>query len=521
MSKLLIPYFLFYTFIIFSIFSESKLVFQENTQKIPSTIRLTLNGNNLGDIEKIAIEKLLKEQDIILEPINVTEEIDILGKLDLYLNNTTIKITNSTDAEISLSFAEKENINFILNILHGIITFDYYFYTGLISGEGNATIYVKNLSLSLNNKIIQVPNEYEPEKKGPGLEIEGIVFNDLDMDLYFSKNGTLEKFLKYFNKNLKNIILKIAEYEVNRNDILQKINSLLFDLFKSIKLNIPIENLLQVEDNVNISFSMNEEPMIKNNVLEISFEAELKGQHYNYENYTITKIPHLVNNSELLSEKTINGAIGQFIINNVLDVLFFFGKLNFVITNDTLSLPEINVGTISAIIPEITKGYAASQKVKIYANALDNPVLKINENNKLNLKIIVNLKFFIYNETQYFDEDIGTIPIDADSQIDIEADFFFNDTNIQLTLTSVSMITFEVKNSLVGEINTERVKTNFKTFMSFMIGNINKSINNAIQNLPKPFNILDINLNELVIQSYEDYLKFDLSPIIASLNNII
>ena len=83
------------------------------------------------------------------------------------------------------------------------------------------------------------------------------------------------------------------------------------------------------------------------------------------------------------------------------------------------------------------------------------------------------------------------------------------------------MITFEVKNSLVGEINTERVKTNFKTFMSFMIGNINKSINNAIQNLPKPFNILDINLNELVIQSYEDYLKFDLSPIIASLNNII
>ena len=192
--------------------------------------------------------------------------------------------------------------------------------------------------------------------------------------------------------------------------------------------------------------------------------------------------------------------------------------MNFIITNDTLSLSEINVGTISAIIPEITNGYKADQKVKIFANAINNPVLKINENNKLKLTLFENLKFFVYNETEYFDEDKGTIPVNADSELDIEANFVFNDKNIQLTLTSVSMITFEVKNSLVGEINTDRVKTNFKTFK---LANINKNINNRIQELSKLFSFADFNLNELSIQSYEDYLKFDLSQILSSLNNFI
>ena len=86
--------------------------------------------------------------------------------------------------------------------------------------------------------------------------------------------------------------------------------------------------------------------------------------------------------------------------------------------------------------------------------------------------------------------------------------------NIQLTLNSVQMTSFEVQNSLVGEINTDKVINNFKTFMTFMLANINKSINQMIENIPKPLSFEDINLNELVIQSYEECLKFDVSPIL-------
>ena len=501
----------FCLFILLIIFSKS--FFQEKNQLFPSLIRLTINGTNLGNVEKILIKKLLVPQEIPLETIYVSENIDILGKLKLVLNNTIIKITNSTDAELYLSFAEEKNINFNLNILNGIITFDYNFQTGLISGEGNCTLYLNNISLALNNTLILVPNKYEPEKNGPGLAIQGVVFNDLDMDLKFSKNGTLEKFLRYFNKNLKNIALKIAEYEINKNNVLQNINSQLFDLFSTIHLNIAADNLFQTDDNVSISFALSEDYLFKNNVLELSLFAELISNNYKYEEEYSGTLPYLIN-SDMLTEKTLNGIVSQFIANNILDLFYFFGKLNFTITNDTLSLTEINVGTISAIINEITNGYKAGQKAKIYAKAIESPILKIYENNKLNLKLFMNLKFFVYDENTNPNEDKGTIPVDANSNIDVDANFFFNDKNIQLTLNSVQMTSFEVQNSLVGEINTDKVINNFKTFMTFMLANINKSINKMIENIPKPLSFEDINLNELVIQSYEECLKFDVSPIL-------
>ena len=503
MSKILFLFFLLNFFNSFSL--------NQNLRQFP-TLRLTLNANNLGDIEKYAIEKLLTEREIPIEPIVVSEDIDFLGKLDLVLNNTIIKITNMTDADIALSFAEKKNVNFILNIYNGEINFDYFFYTGLVSGTGNGTINVNNVSLSLNNTIIQIPNEHEPEKMGPGIEIKGVIFNELDMNLSFSQNGTLEKFLKYFNKNLKTIVLKVAEHELNQKDIRKRINEMLYNLAKNLSLNIPIENILQVDQNINISFSMNEEPIIKNNAIEISLEAELKGDHYLYNSTNNISLPHIINNTSLFTEKTINGIISQFILNNVLDYVYTLGILNFEITNDTIGTSELNVGTISAIIPEMTKGYKSSQKAKIITKAIDNPILKINDNNKINLKLFENLQFFVFNETEYLNEDIGTIAVDADSEIEIDVNFVFNDTNIQLTLASVSMITFEVKNSLVGEIDADRVISNFKTFMIFMIGSINDNIKKLIDDLPKPFNFDNINLNEFVAKSYENYLKFDLTP---------
>lgn len=515
-SSLYVKTFL-YLLISISLFSKSLLFLSDQNNpniKVPPVVRLTLNANNIGDIEKIAISKLLTEREFTLDPIIVEEDIDILGKLNLVLNNTVIKITNSTDAEIALQFAEEKNINFILNLLKGEITFDYTFYTGLISSTGNGTLYLNNISLSLNNTIIQVRNELEPEKLGPGLQIESVLFNDFDMEFSFNKNGTFEKFLKYFNKNLKTILLKVAENELNKKSVLSNINGHLYDLFKNLKLSIPINNLLKIEENVNISFSMNEEPIIKNNILQVSLEAEIIGDNYIYDVTNNITLPHLFNNTELFTEKAINAIISQFIFNNALDVFTFFGKLNLEITNDTLGISEINVGTISAIISEITKGYKAGQKVKIITNAIKSPVLKLNENNKLKLNLYENLQFFVYNETEYINEDIGTIPIVADSEIEIDATFNVNGDDITLTISSITMLTFEVKKSLVGEINTENVINNFKTFMLFMIGNINNKIKSLIEGLPKPLSFEGILFNEFVAKSYDNYIKLDLSPIL-------
>ena len=501
-------------FIFLSIFSNSFLLEEcDNSITNPPVLRLTINPDNLGAIEKYAIEKLLAEREFTIDPITVSEDVDFLGKLDLTLNNIIIKITNMTDAEIYLSFVETKNINFILNILNGEITFDYELKTGLISGKGNSTLYINNISLSLNNTLIQIPNEHEPEKLGPGLKIKGVSFNDLDMNMTFSKNGTLEKLLKYLNKNLKTILLKIGENEINKKEALRKINDMLYDLFKSISLNIPIDNLLQTNDNVNISFSMNEEPIIKNNVLELSLEAEVKSDNFKYNETNNIILPHIINNYNLFTEKTLNGVVSQFILNNVLDILSFFGKLNFEINNDTIGLEQLNVGTLSLIIRELTNVYKAALQGKIITDAIDGPILKINDKNKLNIKLFENLKFIVFNDTQYFNEDIGDIAVDADSTIEIEATFYFNDTDIQLTLDSITMLTFEVRNSLVGDINIARVISNFQTIVkSLFLASINNNIKQKIQELTKPFSFENINLSELVVQSYENYFKFDLSP---------
>ena len=176
-------YLILFAFIIS--FSLSNLFPDKNLIKIPD-IRLTLDGNNLGDLEIIALTKI-KENHLPLGTIKISEEIPILGKLDLILENTIFKITNISDADIVLYFEEEKDINFIINLLQGEITFDYKFETGIISGLGNATMDLKNLSLALNNTIIQVPNEYEPEKLGPGIKINYIGFKDFDLEISFSK----------------------------------------------------------------------------------------------------------------------------------------------------------------------------------------------------------------------------------------------------------------------------------------------------------------------------------------------
>ena len=97
-------FFLLYILTIISIFSKSKILLYNNQLNLP-TLRLALNGKNLGDLEKIVIQKLLTEQEIIIDTIVVSENIEYLGDLELTLNNTIIKITNSTEAELYLSFA--------------------------------------------------------------------------------------------------------------------------------------------------------------------------------------------------------------------------------------------------------------------------------------------------------------------------------------------------------------------------------------------------------------------------------
>lgn len=509
--------------------SDSSEDSTENLTELP-TLRFSLDGKNLGELEKILVTKLLKAQDISIPPIELSEVIQIIGKVDFVLNNTIFTITNNSDAEVFISFAEDRNINFILNFLQGELTFDYYLNSVLLSSKGNGTIILNNISLTLYNEIIQVTNYHEPYKKGPGLKINSLGVNNLDLDFKFSKNGTLEKFLYYFNTNIKGILVGVFENVFNQKDTLNKINEELMDTFENLILSFPVEfpPLLNSSDNINVSFSMNTPPLIKNQILEVGLEAELLSDSYIYDQKNNITLPSLINDSLIYEKNVINGIVSQFLFNNILDILYYYGKLNFVITNDTLGLSEINIGVISAIIPEITNGYKTNQKVEIYANAYDSPLIKVLNDNQASLSFKTNVQFFAYPPQNNTNKNInlnklkdeGSIPVDGNTELQIDLNYYINDTDIQLSVKSLKMVSFRVVKSLVGDIDTDRVVKNFNTLTTLMITQINNKIKEMIAKIVFPITVMDINLMNLIVESYDNYFKISLSPFLEEIIDI-
>jgi hypothetical protein len=311
------------------------------------------------------------------------------------------------------------------------------------------------------------------------------------------------------------------EIELNKLDVINNINDKLYSIFRNINMNIPIK-LTDIDEDLNFSFAINEKPIIKNNFLEFSIKGEIKGNNYIYDGINNITLPCIIDNTELISDKAINSIISQFIINNALDVLYFFGKFNLDITNDTMGISEISVGFLSGFIREITNGYKSNQTAKIITNAICSPILALHYENSIKLYLNENIKIFVYNETQNENKSIGTIPVDADTILDIDGNFIINDKDVQIKINSIQMTSFEVQKSLVGDINIENVKTNFNNLINLYLTRINNEIKNLIDDLKKIIvNYEGINLSDLYAKSYENYIKFDVSPILVSLFQLI
>ena len=484
----------------------------EDESKSPIA-KIALNGHNLGEIEKILISKLFAE--INLSPFNLSEEIPFLGNISLNLYDNILKISN--ESEVDIEFVKEDNLNIIIKNIKGEMTFNYKFNSKIIDSEGNGTILINNIYMKINNKIIQIHNKHEPEKIIPGIKIDSIRIDDFKLEFRFSKTGTFEKLIKYFNKNLKHYLLSALNIEMEKKQIISNINLQLSTILENLDLNVPIK-LKDVEQNLNFSFSFNEKPLIENNCLELSLYGEIKGDYYSYDKNNNISLPCIINNSSLISEHSINSIISQFIFNNALDTLYYFGKFNLEITNDTLNMSDLNIGTMSLIIPELTSKYNRTQKIKIITSAKTSPILNFYNNNILKININENLTIYVYNESN----DSGENAIEADSKLEISAELYTNNTEIKLEIKSISMLTLDVRKSTVGEINTHNAILKFNTFSILFVSQITSKLKTIIEDLrQKLINYKGINFNNIFIKTYENFIKVDISPILVSLFNII
>ena len=187
------------------------------------------------------------------------------------------------------------------------------------------------------------------------------------------------------------------------------------------------------------------------------------------------------------------------------------------ITNNTLNISILNVGIISGIIPEILREYKANQRIKLMTNAISSPILNINAQNQIKINLNQSLKIFVYNESSFI-SDIGTIPVEAETTLEIFSEFYANDKEIILNIKSIEMLTFVVKKSLIGEINESNVIKNFNRAVKSYLSLINKNIKNTMNDIKqKMINYHGINLSNSFTNSFDDYIKVDITPILVSL----
>ena len=131
------------------------------------------------------------------------------------------------------------------------------------------------------------------------------------------------------------------------------------------------------------------------------------------------------------------------------------------------------------------------------------------------LNNLINFESIIF-ESNNLNEETGTIPIIADCDIRIIAEFKINNTDIELIIKSLDLIFFKVKKSLIGEIDEVRVINNFYNLIGLIISNINKYLDVYIKNI-KEFiiNIEGIDFSDIFAKSFENYIKVDLSPVLS------
>ena len=84
------------------------------------------------------------------------------------------------------------------------------------------------------------------------------------------------------------------------------------------------------------------------------------------------------------------------------------------------------------------------------------------------------------------------------------------------------MLSFEIMNSLVGDVDVENAKKNFNNLVKLYLSQINKKIKEKVENLRQALiNYKGINFTNIFGKSYENYIKVDISPILISLFNLI
>lgn len=216
------------------------------------------------------------------------QKIDFIGTIELNMTNLKFKFHDLPKDLLNITFVEPNLIQLIINNATASLDFYYIFRSNFYSSEGKATVQLTEISSTFSTKLISIPNEKEKTKKGPGIEIESLLINSAELKFIFENEGPLEQILMAVMASLKSSLIGLINGQFNQV-YKPLVNSEIHKFLANITLSFPLPNTTMT-----LHYSMNEDPSIQNNGLELSFEGYLTDEKNPYDKkpYDIPHIGH-------------------------------------------------------------------------------------------------------------------------------------------------------------------------------------------------------------------------------------
>ena len=465
------------------------------------SLRYGLSTEQIKDIEVI-ISEFLNNKEIPIQGVYYKEKVDFLGTVEFNMTDATFKFINLTEKTLTIQVGDDNHITFVLNDANAEVNFNYTFKSNFYSNEGKATLLLKNATLTIVNKVISIQNKKEPNKKGPGVEIESLAITSAKIEFVFEHEGALEKIIEFIIINIKDAFIEIIQKKFN--DSYRPIfNKELADYLSNTELSFPINGT-----SLTVSYSMNEEPMISKEGIEMSFEAEIYSDKCRYPGKTYN-IPHITK-----STSTIDIILSQFIIDNYLYIMYNETQFETTLKSEDTYPMNLTVSTFTDIFPGLATKYNTSDKVDLKIKGFKAPIAAFSEE-KTKIKGYFNIGIYVRtSETE------SELAVAGDAVLDSDVNFSIQKGVIKLEIASLTVEEFKNIQSNIGDITEEEVLANAKQFIGNYLIWINLGIAASVAQIKIP-SIGNIHLDQTDITVHEHYLAIGVSPYIEEIEEIL
>lgn len=473
----------------------------QQQEKNDSVLVFYLSEYGLKTVEKSLIPAIFNNNPIPLPlPGAFEQKIDFIGKLKLNITELNLKFDNISEEQMNIEFQENNStINLTIKQVTGNLNFTYDFQSGFYNNKATGNIKISNMSVEISSEICTVANKKNTEKLGPNVQIRNLLVPQAPLlAISFDAPGRVEMLVKLFFNLISNSISQSIVDNLTKEKV-ENFNKNVSEYMSNLELT-------NTFDNITVDYSLNSAPVIKNKTLEIAFGAVM-GDVTPEANYTYNGTKYVVPHA-FYGEAPIYGFLNQYLIDGLFEILQKQNKLKIFVPAELVqtALFSLDVNGISKFIPQISQKYNATDKVDLNVSSLAAPQIGFKDQ-KLKAAFNFAIDFQVRNPSQSETKTESAAALNF--KLNADLGFSVQNAKLQIKVKSVEFTDVQVISSNIGEINTEKIKSNLNLNINIVLL-IYSTFNYDLGIfLPK---IAGISLNQTTVLPHDGYLEFGIIP---------